>query len=811
MLNTTYPIFIDCNTMADNSEQVEILRRFAEAAAEAQRTLDPLAQGSKDLHEKARARYAELEKDMKLLGSSVKSASKAMIDANTGSGKYASSIETATGAIGSFAGQFGILGKAIGGVITIFGKLAGGALKQNEALVKTYDTLAAFGDLDNRNFDQLGKDVRRAGFSMDQNADKFASVVKTVAPELINFGGSVSEGRKKLVDVFQNTLGRTEIQLERMGITSEEAFAKTGNYIKQLAISNGVKGKSDAELNMMSVRYMETLTGLSMITGQTRDEAEKRMQEQQNDLRFQMHLSKLRAAGQDEEADNLIATMAVMPKEMADGAKSLIVNQGRIVDEMGAKTYQLLGNEGIGQIVTAAKSKAADLPMALADMMNKHSVIIDKRFNQLGNNINFGNDTMNDFNMNIDSFNYKNRGANISAEQINEQLANIRKEGANDEKDANSLRKKNERVLRNAFEELEYQVSKIMIPAMNSFVSGMTKVGSAIADFLYWITKFIPGMKTIDIRDTFVQFNNLNDVSRELYKRNKEEQKLQDELNELKKTDIENEKYIAEQEELKRQGKKYNAKGLETGYSYRKQHEERISNVQQQLGNVQARSETARAQGANMYGAVAQAPTEKGTASIEGLTVKKGDVHVEGSQLDPKIVEMAKKVQAEMPGFKYFSSFNDRFHQDRNSQHKKGKAFDFVLDHFPTREEGKKIVEQLKAMGADHVIDEYNNPSSGATSGHIHAQLQGKTGGIFKGPESGYQLTAHGEEFVAPVDMIKDMVTKTQLPTYGTGGSGMDSSMVDIFVSLAEKLDDLLELQRKSNSTQDEILTYTKA
>lgn len=800
------------------------------------RELDPIAQGQQDLHAKAKDRYDNFLTTLKGLGSAAASAGKAMNDiGGEGAGKYAGAVKEGTNALSGFANQFGKVGFVVGKVIDAFGSLAAGALKQNEALNKTYNTLAAFGDLDNQSFAKLGKDVRRAGFSMDQNSEKYAAAIQAVAPELINLGGTVAAGRKKIVDVFQTTLGATEKQLERFGMNSEEAFSRTGSYIKQLAASNGLKNKTESELNAQSVRYMETLVGLSVITGQTRDEAEKRMQEQQNDLRFQMHLSKLRASGQDEEADNLIATMAVLPKEMADGAKSLIVNQGRIVDDMGAKTYQLLGNEGIGAIVSAAKSKAGDLPVALADMMNKHSGIIDKRFQQLGNNVMFGNDTMNDFNMNIDSWNYKNRGAAIKAEDVQNQLNKIHEDGANGDKDANTRRKQTERALRNAFEELEYKISQYLLPAIDKITAGILKMGKSFADMIYWITSHIPGMDTVDFRDLFVQFNNMTDVTKELNKRSKEQIKLQKELDELKKEEVENEKFIAQQHELKKRGsKEYDVKGHAAALMRRGEYEGRKSKLEGQMRESEEASGRARTQGAVFQ---SQAATETATGSLDGLTIKKGDVHRDGSALDPKLVEIAKQVQAGLPGFKYFSSFNDKFHKDSSSQHAKGRAFDLALDHFPSKEEGQKIVDQIKAMGADHVIDEYNNPSSKATAGHIHAQLKGKTQGIFNGPESGYWLQAHGEEMLLNKKGFNDLLGKIHTPDFGQAGPGKPNSddglgdavskmqmpdlsksnnnvgqiMAEMFGPLIEKVETLIELQRTNNGTQEEILTYTKA
>jgi len=108
-----------------------------------------------------------------------------------------------------------------------------------------------------------------------------------------------------------------------------------------------------------------------------------------------------------------------------------------------------------------------------------------------------------------------------------------------------------------------------------------------------------------------------------------------------------------------------------------------------------------------------------------GLNISSGDVQKSGAVIDSRLIDLAKQVQGQVAGFSMFTSFNDNFHQALapGSQHAKGRAIDFTLSHRPTEEEGQAIVKQIKAMGADFVLDEYNHPSSGSTGGHIHVQF----------------------------------------------------------------------------------------
>jgi hypothetical protein len=143
--------------------------------------------------------------------------------------------------------------------------------------------------------------------------------------------------------------------------------------------------------------------------------------------------------------------------------------------------------------------------------------------------------------------------------------------------------------------------------------------------------------------------------------------------------------------------------------------------------------------------------------SLAGLKLKQGDVQAEGAALSPRLVQLAQAIQSNMPNFNYFSAFNDKFHQEKasSSSHTQGTALDFTLTKPPSPQEGQEIVRYLRSMGASLVIDEYNNPSSNATAGHIHAQIPGfADGGIAmdptiamvaeKGPEAMLPLTSDG-------------------------------------------------------------------
>ena len=180
-----------------------------------------------------------------------------------------------------------------------------------------------------------------------------------------------------------------------------------------------------------------------------------------------------------------------------------------------------------------------------------------------------------------------------------------------------------------------------------------------------------------------------------------------------------------------------------------------------------------------------------------GLNIKAGDVQAEGAGINSKLIELAQAVQSSVPGFKYFSAFNDKFHQEKapGSQHAKGRAFDFTVAGNPSVEEGKGITDWLRQSGASVAIDEYNNPSSKATAGHFHAAIpEFETGGLAVGPDSGYSAKLHGTEAVIPMQNNSGDFVK------------MFETMAVQSGRMADMLETLVRAQRDGNDISTKIL-----
>jgi len=175
---------------------------------------------------------------------------------------------------------------------------------------------------------------------------------------------------------------------------------------------------------------------------------------------------------------------------------------------------------------------------------------------------------------------------------------------------------------------------------------------------------------------------------------------------------------------------------------------------------------------------------------------------IAGGASTKKAIDLAKKIQQQYPGV-MFTGLNDTYNRGPNSSHAKGRAVDFVLPGRPANisvEDGKKIVGNLKGMGASFALDEYNTKTARQTGKHIHAEVSARTGGIFSGPSSGYLAELHGDEAVVSSDVSKKSLNSEVSAM--TNPSAARINLNTVYEDLSDKLEQLVKLMKDQNSAQ---------
>ncbi|UFN54659.1 hypothetical protein LPS07_05975 [Acinetobacter pittii] len=154
-----------------------------------------------------------------------------------------------------------------------------------------------------------------------------------------------------------------------------------------------------------------------------------------------------------------------------------------------------------------------------------------------------------------------------------------------------------------------------------------------------------------------------------------------------------------------------------------------ITDTETAKENAKAKEEQAKAAA---KAAKAQQDLNKmvGASALNGLRIK-GAESIAGGQVRAYTANFAQLVQSALgKDLNRFTAFNDTYHKGTNSKHATGNAFDFTLGDVKKSGEAVTQLEQMaKRYGfIIKVLDEYRNPSSRATGGHIHVSVLGYKG-----------------------------------------------------------------------------------
>jgi hypothetical protein len=189
-------------------------------------------------------------------------------------------------------------------------------------------------------------------------------------------------------------------------------------------------------------------------------------------------------------------------------------------------------------------------------------------------------------------------------------------------------------------------------------------------------------------------------------------------------------------------------------------------------------------------------PQSGGGADLSGLRIKSGE-SVAGGATSQSLADVARAIQEKLGGdLKHFSAFNDSYHQGTDSTHAKGTALDFTLNDPRKAAQVAAMVRSIP--GVKKVLDEYSNPSSRSTAGHIHAEINGAAGfkGMLSGPMSGYRpnVLMHGDEELSIRPMGRTSDT-----------SSSDSGNMSELIS---EVRELVTIGQRQLSTAQKILKY---
>jgi hypothetical protein len=681
--------------------------------------------------------------------------------------------------------------------------------KANEMADKIYDgysKLAKAGGAASDGMTGVYQGAKKLGLSMNE-LDSYVGLISENAGDLSLFAGSVFEGRKKFEEMGA-AMEPYRKGLIAAGYTQQEINDASMQYLRLQTRIGASQNLTTKELAEGAKKYLNEQDALTKLTGQNRKEQEQAIESARSQQRFRAKLEEMRNSGDQQQIDaaaEMLTTYKMLyqrSKTAAEGYGDLAT--GMMGTEAAMKLYQSTQGEAMAIL---DKQKAGQLDGIKAfELTGKAVGRVTKEMNYL-----FQMGVGEDFMIKI------NEGAELGIaanKDLSDEYKKIKKEqeqqgmdgakaadGITDQYAAN-IKKQQE--LNKAMEDAVFKGISNAQSVTSGLASATETLTSAFSTLTTGINKLlrILGLgekvdKVAEKQQEVASASKSLEIAKAAQKSAKtpeekavadREVKFYDEKMKL----LEQEKATLAAEDknakldaqiLKRANdelaikKAAYDKAMETaslkqkmGFGLDKDQEKARTEMWESVAKQralqrneggardQARAEAAKAGGAALGGGSAKsasAPTQTSQKQLSeaGLKIKTGDVQAEGAVINPKIIEMAEQIQANMPNFAYFSGFNDKFHQENapSSEHTKGNAMDFALSKPPSAKEGQEIVKYLKSMGASLAIDEYNNPSSKATAGHIHAQVPGYAdGGIAKTPQIAF-VAEKGPEVMLPL------------------------------------------------------------
>lgn len=245
------------------------------------------------------------------LAGAATAAGKAMLEGKKGATAFNESVDqlatAATAAAGALALMVPVIGPlmlAVGAATVAFAKYTKAANDQADKLYKGYQGLAKSGAAAADGMTGLFKDAKKLGLSMNE-LDSLVGLVAENSRELAMFGGSVAEGRKRFADMGAAMEPHRQA-LIKMGMLPEQINEGMAGYLRtQTRLGNAQRMTTD-QLATGAREYLKEQDALTKLTGQARQETEKKREAALLEEQFASKIRQLQLSGQDEAAARLI-------------------------------------------------------------------------------------------------------------------------------------------------------------------------------------------------------------------------------------------------------------------------------------------------------------------------------------------------------------------------------------------------------------------------------------------------------------------------------------------------------------------------
>jgi len=842
--------------MADYTEQerIELARQVAEEMRLYGQMHASTAAQVRDASVGVKDFTAKTTSAASMVGKSFQDLAKSTYAGKQGLSEFNGVIESTTTAMGI---MLAMLGGPIWGTIALglvaFGKALGMANKMSQQTFEAYKQLADVGGAAGASLQGLRNQARDFDYTLgegDEGLKDFVAMIAKNSQTLAYFKGTVAQGTAAAAGIG-DAFSQYRDPLLKLGLSTEDQNQSILNYINYSSRLGMSQGKTFDQLAASARKYIVETEALSALSGKSREEIEQQRRSALSEQQYRAKIEEMRANKDFEGVERLTKFNAALTaagpagEEVAKGMRQLAVSGlqtaeaqalNRLTNGEALRIQQLVNQGKISEadaVTQLQKAVGAGLPTW--NTLAQQNVDLTGTIGKMSNMYDFQAGAAGDY----------GKALTASRNAVN---ATIHSKEAELNSNVNTIRNQKE-----AAKSLQGVIEKF-INVATGLTNGLSKLWKSISGTMLDISDVAE-----DIID-YIKYNILK-MDKPTYDKDlaatltQQQESMKNSLADFKKTGKMN--ISGEDEALRYQGKEGKALYEQDKLAQlaKLKEQERINEAKRGLEDQKAArrkslrekfygdTEAAPAPAgggtppakvpAATAAAAPGAPARKGytahsnqSLAALGLTLtgkggEKGDRQAEGAQVSDKLIELAQKIKSNIPGFTGFTGFNDNFHREEipNSGHAQGLSVDFVLNKRPTREEGQKLVNMLKSMGASVAKDEYNDPSSQATGPHFHASVpEGRYGGIFEGPRTGYAAVMHGREAILPLPNGQSIPiaidTEKIIESFSEAlkrTSSSSTSSSDRGTDLLSALLDMVSLQRDQNDLVSKLLQVQRA
>ena len=308
---------------------------------------------------------------MKNTGGGSPSGSSSSGGLSKGAGAVSSSLDSLSFAVGAVVGKLTKSAQILDSIVRTQSAIAN---LQGSALSEATDEIFIFGRFLSRYTEQIDKNISafqsasqagatfggqilevsvaagNAGLSLQD----FAGLIKSNGDALRLLSGNTAEGARRFAELGRQ-LRASEVanDLANLGFTTQDINQGLANYI---GIVNRVgirQTRTNQEYVSGTIAYLKELDLLAKVTGQTREEAQRRNEELAADAAFQSQLNAMIASGREADAENLRLFINQFDDPTLRTALKELVISGTASGEASRKLTPFLGEAGVAAMAAA--------------------------------------------------------------------------------------------------------------------------------------------------------------------------------------------------------------------------------------------------------------------------------------------------------------------------------------------------------------------------------------------------------------------------------------------------------------------------